>query len=302
MENKNILSEVSRMKSLFGYQRGVVISEQTQQLTPAQMAALNQGFGPLNAQAADLLVKQGKVKLNTLPFTTQTNLANNPVTPRANVDPNADYFKNPDGTVQVKELPAVTVTAKKKAQQQKTATPVKFVPEKFPLKYMMQGENVKKLQQALNVVDKEGKANISGKFYNATQTALDAKAKELGLKYDRNVGLDQESFNQIIQASQPQKQLAKVEPVATKTTADIKAVQPPTTLTPKAPQIQAPKTELTLDQQFQMAKANLQAAKQELDNAQKTRDRAAIGAARGKQQAARQEVQRLRNELANQGA
>jgi len=75
---------------------------------------------------------------------------------------------------------------------------VNFTPEKFPLKYMMQGENVKKLQTALDVRNKAGQPNITGKFYTATQLALDKKASELKLKYNRNVGLDQESFNKIV--------------------------------------------------------------------------------------------------------
>ena len=94
-----------------------------------------------------------------------------------------------------KELPAVVVKGKAKPKPQ---TNLNFVPEKFPLRYMMQGENVKKLQQALDVRNKAGQPNVTGKFYNATQFALDKRAKELGLKYDRNVGLNQEDFNKIM--------------------------------------------------------------------------------------------------------
>ena len=65
---------------------------------------------------------------------------------------------------------------------------------------MMQGNNVKKLQQALDVRNKAGKPNITGKFYNATQEALDKKAKELGLSYDRNKGLTKDDFDKIIAA------------------------------------------------------------------------------------------------------
>lgn len=283
MEKKHVISEMERMKSLFGYKRGVVISEQIPR--PNNRAAIDNTY----------------VRPPIVPPTNPQQLGNQPVTANATTN-NSEYFTNPDGSIQVKELPGVTVTASRKAKPQAAKQP-QFVAEKFPLKYMMQGDNVKKLQQALGVVNSQGQPNISGKFYNATQTALDAKAKELGIAYDRNVGLDQEAFNQIVQGEQPQKQLAKPEPIATtKTAADInKAPAVPANLTAKAPQIQAPKVELNLDQQFQMAKANLDKAKAELDAAQKTNDRAQIGAARGKQQAARQEVQRLRNELANQG-
>lgn len=89
-------------------------------------------------------------------------------------------------------------TEKQKSGEVKTKQPFQFVAEKFPLRYGMQGENVKKLQQVLDVRGKSGKPNITGKFYNATQAALDKKAKELGLKYNRNVGLSQEDFNKIL--------------------------------------------------------------------------------------------------------
>lgn len=77
---------------------------------------------------------------------------------------------------------------------------------------------------------------------------------------------------------------------------------PTTKISPKVPTLNAPTTELSLDQQFQMAKMNLDNAKAELDAAQASNDRTQISAARGKQQAARAEVRRLRNELANLAA
>jgi hypothetical protein len=82
----------------------------------------------------------------------------------------------------------------------KTQKKLNWNPEEFPLQYMDQGPNVKKLQQALDVRNKVGKPNITGKFYNATQAALDKKAKELGLSYDRNQGLTKDDFNKIIAA------------------------------------------------------------------------------------------------------
>jgi hypothetical protein len=75
---------------------------------------------------------------------------------------------------------------------------VNFIPEKFPLKYKMQGENVKKLQQVLDVRNKAGQPNITGKFYTATQLALNKKISELGLNYNEKEGLDQATFNDIV--------------------------------------------------------------------------------------------------------
>jgi len=87
-----------------------------------------------------------------------------------------------------------------KEPETNTQKKLKWNPEEFPLQYMDQGPNVKRLQQALDVRNKAGKPNITGKFYNATQAALDKKAKELGLSYDRNQGLTKDDFNKIIAA------------------------------------------------------------------------------------------------------
>ena len=331
MSKKEIISEISRMKSLFGYKKGVVLSEQT---TENQRKALQLGFGPVSAQRADELASQGKLASATNTYQLPGTMFNNRVAQSqvnqqdaqktqeerinniANIYNKADaqgVIKFPgnahDGMTWSQYVSTNKVTqdeiyaAKQKAAaMQKTQPSVKaapqFVAEKFPLKYMMQGENVKKLQQALGLKTKSGQPNISGKFYNATQTALDLKAKELGITYDRNVGLDEASFNEIIQAAQPKRELEKAVPVSARTeTPNLTNLTPTLPANIQAPQIQPIQTQLTLDQQFQVAKANLDQAKEELDAAQKTGDRVAIGTARGKQQAARQEVRRLRNEL-----
>ena len=317
MNTKPLISEISRMKSLFSYQKGVVLSEQT---TPNQQKALAMGFGPVSAQYAEQLASQGKLSGEQPQQSTQqpqqdANTAEQRLNNIANIYSRADgqgVIRFPgnfhDGMTWSKYVADNKITQDEiTAAKQKAATfPKKpaaaptpqFVAEKFPLKYMMQGENVKKLQQALGVVNSKGQPNVTGKFYNSTQKALDTKAKELGISYDRNVGLDETSFNEIIQVAKPKRELAS--PVTQdlystpKLNVDVKV---PTDITARPTQIQAPQTQLTLDQQFQLAKANLDTAKADLDAAQKTGDRVAIGTARGKQQAARQEVQRLRAEL-----
>ena len=140
-------------------------------------------------------------------------------------------------------------TPKQTTQAPKT---LKWIPEKFPLTYMMQGENVKKLQQALNVKNKAGQPNITGKFYDATQFALDKKIQELGLNYNRNAGLDETTFNDIVK---PRKEATKVTlaPVSaattpvSATTAPVSAATTPATVpgTPtiqpkQVPQVQTP--------------------------------------------------------------
>jgi len=320
MNTKPLISEISRMKSLFSYQKGVVLSEQT---TPNQQKALAMGFGPVSAQYAEQLASQGKLSGEQPQQSTQqpqqdANTAEQRLNNIANIYSRADSqgkIKFPgnyhDGWDWSKYVSTYQITQDEiTAAKQKAATFPKtpaaapapqFVAEKFPLKYMMQGENVKKLQQALGVVNSKGQPNITGKFYNSTQKALDTKAKELGLSYDRNVGLDETSFNEIIQAAKPKRELASPVTQDLYSTPKLNVdVQVPTNISARPTQIQAPQTQLTLDQQFQLAKANLDTAKAELDAAQKTGDRVAIGTARGKQQAARQEVRRLRGELAAQ--
>jgi hypothetical protein len=317
MNTKPLISEISRMKSLFSYQKGVVLSEQT---TPNQQKASAMGFGPVSAQYAEQLASQGKLSGEQPQQSTQqpqqdANTAEQRLNNIANIYSRADSqgkIKFPgnhhDGWDWSKYVSTYKITQDEiTAAKQKAATFPKtpaaapapqFVAEKFPLKYMMQGENVKKLQQALGVVNSKGQPNVTGKFYNSTQKALDAKAKELGISYDRNVGLDETSFNEIIQSTQPKREYYTTAPGANRVhPVYIKPPTVPANVTARPTQIQAPQVELTLDQQFQVAKANLDTAKADLDAAQKTGDRVAIGTARGKQQAARQEVRRLRAEL-----
>lgn len=339
MNKKEIISEISRMKSLFSYKKGVVISEQLFQNqgqfsqsqgflvdcagvaglpTTAQMQQNFQaqtGLDPKLPENKKFYCNTNEMNKKLQEVKTQNqNRQSNINIIYSKVDPQG-IIRNPgsafDGTpwnsyvetyqIRPDEIESAKATLTSPANAPKTQPQQQqpqFVAEKFPLKYMMQGENVKKLQQALGVKTKSGQPNISGKFYNATQTALDLKAKELGIAYDRNKGLDETSFNEIIQAAQPKRELEKAVPVAARTeTPNLTNITPTLPANIKAPQIQPIQTQLTLDQQFQVAKANLDKAKEELDAAQKTDDRVAIGTARGKQQAARKEVQRLRNEL-----
>jgi hypothetical protein len=161
---------------------------------------------------------------------------------------------------------------------------------------MDMGEKVKQLQTALGVVNKAGQPNISGKFYTSTEQKLVNKMKELGLTYDRNKGVDEETFNLILSGPKPSRQMEKPIEVDRKNV----NLNVPKKISTQAPTIQAPQTpqtDLPLEQQFQLAKIELQKAKEGLDAAQQTRDRAQIGAARGVQQAARKKVQDLRAQL-----
>lgn len=335
MKSQKIISEISRMKSLFNYQKGVVISEQfktfqkpPQQKTsgfPIDCTGIKVGL-PTTAEMQQNFASNSRLDPNRpenkifFCDTASMNKKLSEIRERANNIANMYSKVNSQGkiifpgnyhnnmlwstyvswyNVTQDEMNA----AKQKASTLPKDTPVtlQFVAEKFPLKFMMQGENIKKLQKALGLVNSKGQPNITGKFYNSTQKALDAKVKELGLTYDRNVGLDETSFNKIIQGTQSKRQIERPVSSPTKTAASLNVTtNVPTNISAQPTQTQTPQTQLTLDQQFQVAKSNFDTAKAELDAAQKTGDRAAIEAARGKQQAARKEVQRLRGNLATQ--
>jgi peptidoglycan hydrolase-like protein with peptidoglycan-binding domain len=221
-------------------------------------------------------------------FGAGNDLGNEVITARKEDEPTGNLAK-------VKDLPGVVVTAGKKKNGGSGLT---FKPnENFPIKFMDMGEKVKQLQTALNVLNKAGQPNITGKFYTTTEQKLVNKMSELGLTYDRNKGVDEETFNLILNGPKPSRELEKPITIDRK---DVNLNVPkelPKTLPTQAPTFQTPTTELPLEQQFQLAKIELQKAKDALDAAQETRDRAQIGAARGIQQAARKKVQDLRAQL-----
>ena len=257
---KNLLEELYRMKSLVSYKKGEVISEQPLPL-PANGGQLGQ-FPSFPEPSSQRTNQQVKKQTDQLPIF-------DPLNPFG-----SNLVKCPENYTNVMDVPQPAQQQKfmeesglnpkdsknipfycsMKNMEQKLQemgkklniqTPkqnvVKFVPEKFPLKYMMQGENVKKLQKALDVRDKKGQPNISGKFYNATQLALDKKAQELGLNYDRKIGLDQTTFNDIVSPRQkkevevvtPQVQTKNIEPVVPK---QINPVAPQVNIQPITPQ------------------------------------------------------------------
>lgn len=268
--------------SLEAYQKIMSVSAQNKKrlqgsyLAPAQQREIDKEFGAgtykkfWDGGGRDVL--EGKKSFN-LP---------------ASDEPTGDMAK-------VKDLETVVVTGRKNKNvvNPKNTPKVNFNPnDEFPLKFLDKGDKIKQLQTALGLKNNKGQSLATGNFHTATENAIKAKSAELGLNYDRKTGVDENMFDKIMGRT-----------TGTTQTIDIERKRPdistgvPKTLPTQAPTIQTPTTELSLEQQFQMAKINLDKAKKELDAAQATNDRAKIGAARGKQQAARAEVQRLRNEL-----
>ena len=215
----------------------------------------------------------------------------------------------------VKDLETVVVTGRKN----KTT---KFRPnDNFPLKIGDSGPKIKKLQFCLGLPAKYQTGNFGETTMKAIaddiNSSVDKKQPPNGahvvlINEIRTEGMKKDIYDSFIKdckgVAQPKTTDVNPEVVKSGTTQPVGPVRVdrerpdlttgvPKTLPTQAPTIQTPTTELSLEQQFQMAKINLDKAKKELDAAQTTNDRAKIGAARGKQQAARKEVQRLRNEL-----
>jgi hypothetical protein len=143
-------------------------------------------------------------------------------------------------------------TPNQKGVPGKNTPKVTFKPnDNFPLKFMDSGEKVKQLQTALGVMNKAGQPNITGKFYTTTEQKIVNKMNELGLKYDRNAGVDEETFNMIINPQNTQNtQNVQREPVSP-VTIDRKEtnLSVPKTISTQAPTLQAPQTNLTRQQQ-----------------------------------------------------
>jgi hypothetical protein len=318
MKNNILNEELEKMKFMFGYQKGRVISEQMPSNSPT-------GFNLYTPfQAPTTQPSQQTSSQLEIPDLKDTRIFANYGCQAVNnntmdIPPIASQVKfmkisglNPQTTENKKIFCSFKLMRQKEAEiNSLSQNPVTNRGENkpkitfkandvFPIKFMDMGEKVKQLQTALGVVNKAGQPNISGKFYSTTEQKLVNKMNELGLKYDRNKGVDEETFNLIINPKNTQN--TPVSPV----TVDRKEVDltipktAPKTLSTQAPTIQAPQTnqtDLPLEQQFELAKIELQKAKEGLDAAQQTRDRAQIGAARGVQQAARKKVQDLRAQL-----
>ena len=254
MKSKKIISEVQRMKSLFGYKKGVVISEQE---------VFEDVIGAPERQDLAAVQKQNVSKTTGSPEQAIVNQIVN-ATVGAGTNPNKVYdavskitsaqqFWNVNAGLKaagnkydfaqiindeyglmnwedvqkiinkLKEW-GITATAEKQGSKGMKGnsfkitstgipnTPVPppttvvktvFTPnEKFPLKFQQQGEKIKQLQQALDVRNKTGQPNITGKFWTATEAKLKEKASQLGFTYDRNTGVTEAMFNDIINASQ----------------------------------------------------------------------------------------------------
>jgi hypothetical protein len=270
---------------------GTLLNRELESDNAVDFIEIQKMLAPLGINMTAVVGKSGRqMDPNTIKVTlgSGNDLGKEVVTARKEDEPTGDLAK-------VKDLPGVVVTVNKKKGG---TSGVAFKPnENFPLKFMDMGDKVKQLQTALGVVNKAGQPNITGKFYTSTEQKLVSKMKELGLTYDRNKGVDEETFNLILNGPKPSRELEKPVTIDRKNVDLNVPKELPKTLPTQAPTFQAPTTELPLEQQFQLAKIELQKAKEGLDAAKETRDRAKIGAARGIQQAAREKVKDLRDQL-----
>jgi len=185
--SKEFISEVSRMKDLFGYKKGQVISEQSyvlnEQTTPKQKEALDAGWGPVTDDYAKSLPvdANGRIIPNKIEPSTpaQTNVQTNVQTPaQTNV-----------------QTPAQTKT------QTPVQTKTNWINEpdvldndKNTLKKGMMGSKVKELQNSLVIKGRAGKRLVTGKFWNLTDATL---KQLLPQEYTTEKGLTLDLFNQL---------------------------------------------------------------------------------------------------------
>jgi len=87
------------------------------------------------------------------------------------------------------------VPAKDGSKTTPSKTKQQVFKEKFPLLFQMKGQNILKLQQALGV-------KATGYFYKLTEAAVAKKMKEMGKTYNRKIGIDATTYNQIVSDKQ----------------------------------------------------------------------------------------------------
>lgn len=288
MKSKKILSEIARMKSLFGYERGVVISEQTmmgtvpsvypqtppppqseEQKIAQEIVDATQGAGtnPKNVMLALNKIKNAdqfwnvnsglKMVGNKMDFQTiindeygvlngpdATNIINKLKEWGIDATAQIDGRKMVSNTFKITSLGNITKKPddNKKKPQQTTFT----ANENFPLKFQQSGEKIKQLQTALDVRNKSGQPNITGKFWTATEAAVKAKAGELGMPYSRATGVDEALFNAIIDSSN--KGVATTKPKEDLGTIERTKLGDVTATAPSSPTIAARPTSLPTSQ------------------------------------------------------
>jgi hypothetical protein len=267
-------------KTISGLLRGELETDNQKDLEEIQKVVAPKGISvvaPIKKTASGLPYPDMK----SITIKVGSAVSGKPVTPKVTSpdEPTGDLAK-------VKDLPGVTVTAKKKGST------VQFRNnEKFPLKFMDKGQLITQIQNKLGV-------KPTGNFYTGTEKAVSDKMASLGMKYDRNVGVDEETFNAITSGPKRNVDLAQVK--VDRTRPDL-SVNAPTNLPTKAPNItpnQQPQGEVSLEQQFANAKVELAKAVQDLNILQRgNATREQIRAGRDVQQAARKKVQDLRAKL-----
>jgi ribosomal protein S11 len=119
--------------------------------------------------------------------------------------PTSTTTKPPQNTIINKPI----IDDKNVKKKQPTYQKLNWIPEKFPLKFMMTGPNIKKLQTVLYV-------KPTGNFYVLTEKRVAQKMDLLGLKYDRNVGVNRDTYNKLISGD-----YGKVKPEIKKSDLDI---------------------------------------------------------------------------------
>jgi len=244
--SKQFINEVSRMKDLFGYKKGQVISEQVNTFNPAQQYGVKgtkveeypeciRNFGnPRESQSGKEYSIVGTGEYKGYYFYANTGDNVNPkgrvmksdgtmgdytcFNNRLVIDGN--YFNTTPTTKPTTPTTKPTTDVTKQPTQW-TAEPATLDDDKNTLKKQMTGEKVKQLQTGLDIKGRGGKSLVTGKFWTLTDTKL----KQLyPTEYTTQKGVTKTLFDKIVNQKSTAKDAGTAAPVAT--TADAGTAAP----------------------------------------------------------------------------
>lgn len=209
--SKHFINEVSRMKNLFDYKRGVVISEQTTNIfNPAAQFGIKgtkveeypecvRAFGnPTSNTEKTVYGIAGTGEYQGYYFYANTGDNLNPKGRVRKSDGTMGDYTCLNKKIEIygnnSTAPAAAAAAAKQATKW-TAEPATLDDDKNTLKKQMTGEKVKQLQTGLDIKGRGGKSLATGKFWTLT----DAKLKELyPSEYTTQKGVTKTLFDKIV--------------------------------------------------------------------------------------------------------
>ena len=199
---------MSRMKSLFGYKRGVVISEQKILLTEDNLDCIKKTIGNVSLDSgftvptiSTIIGGFSTIILNDGSFTVQYNSESDSGTWKCKgtkgfvLTGSKIVFDSDQNQWVTKSSYKPTNSSQVKQTINWIKEPATLDDDKNTLKKQMTGEKVKQLQTALELTGKTGQSLVTGKFWNLT----DARLKQLYPQmYTTEKGVTKTLFDKII--------------------------------------------------------------------------------------------------------